>query len=250
MDLAGKTALVTGATSGIGLATARAFRAAGARLILSGRDVARGQAIAGELGAAVHFVPAELTAPGAAEQLVAEAIALFGQIDILVNNAGILYRGDALHCSDEEWDRTLSVNVTSVFRLSRAVLPGMLARRSGVIVNVASDWALVGAQGAVAYGVSKGAVAQLTRSMALDHARDGVRINAVCPGDTDTAMLDSAIAAGTARGTGIAQLGSAIPMGRVARPEEVASVILFLASDASAFMTGALVPVDGGNSAQ
>lgn len=250
MQLAGKTALVTGATSGIGLATAHAFHAAGARLALTGRDAVRGQALAAQLGPEAHFMPADLVAPGAADRLVAEAEARLGPLDILVNNAGILFRGDALACTDEEWDRTLAINVTAVFRLSRAVLPGMLARGHGAIVNVASDWALVGAQGAVAYGVSKGAVAQLTRSMAIDHARAGIRINAVCPGDTDTGMLDSGMAAGQPRDAGLAQLGQAIPLGRVARPEEVAAAILFLASDASSFMTGALVPVDGGNSAQ
>lgn len=250
MQLAGKTALVTGATSGIGLATARAFAAAGARMVLTGRDRTRGAALVAELGPIAKFIAADLAEPGAAERIASEALTDLGHIDILVNNAGILFRGDALACTDDQWDRTLAVNVTAVFRMSRAVLVGMRGRRSGAIVNVASDWALVGAQGAVAYGVSKGAVAQLTRSMALDHARDGIRVNAVCPGDTDTSMLDSAISAGSDRSVGLAELGAAIPMRRVGRPDEVAKVILFLASDAASFMTGALVPVDGGNSAQ
>lgn len=245
MDFTGKSVLLTGATSGIGAAIAQAFAAYGADLVLTGRrplpelPTGAGRTL---------FIAADITAPATPDRLVAETIGHYGKLDILVNNAGILFRGDALACTDEEWERTLATNVTAAFRLSRAALGVMKPRRSGVIVNIASDWGLVGARNAVAYGVSKGALVQLTRSMALDHARDGIRVNAVCPGDTDTGMLDSAID-GADRQRLLAELGAAIPLGRVGRPEEVAQAVCYLSSEAAAFITGAALAVDGGNSA-
>ncbi|WP_297444006.1 SDR family NAD(P)-dependent oxidoreductase [Acidocella sp.] len=240
--LQGKVALITGATAGIGLATARKFAAEGARVLLSGRNEQAGTALAATLGGA--FMAADLSAPDSATRLVDWAEATAGRLDVLVNNAGILFQGDALACTDTQWDQTMLVNVTAVFRLSRAAL-GLLARTRGAIVNVASDWGLVAADAAVAYGTSKGAVVQLTRSMARDHARQGVRVNAVCPGDTDTAML-RAEAGSAAR---MAELAAAIPLGRLGRPEDVAAAIAFLASDEASFITGAALAVDGGNSA-
>ncbi|MDP2347672.1 MAG: SDR family oxidoreductase, partial [Gammaproteobacteria bacterium] len=149
----------------------------------------------------------------------------------------------------EQWEHIQNVNVSAAFRLCRAVLPGMIERRSGSIVNIASDWALMGAPNALAYCVSKAALAQLTRCIALDHASVGIRVNAVCPGDTDTPMLDQAYDEGD-RSSKAARLAAGIPMGRVARPEEVAKAVAFVASDQASFMTGALIPVDGGTSAQ
>lgn len=248
-----KTLIVTGATSGIGAAVANHFASLDANLLLTGRNAARAEDVAKACRAAgageVRVAVVDVTAKDGPAYIVAAALRISGRIDVLVNNAGILFRGTALECTDEQWDATITTNITSVFRMSRAALPLMIKQGHGAIVNIASDWALVGAKGAVAYGVSKGGVAQLTRSMALDHAREGIRVNAVCPGDTDTSMLDSAIA-GRSRADGLKALGSVIPMGRVATVAEVAKVVAFLASDASSFMTGALVPVDGGNSAQ
>lgn len=245
MDFSDKTVLLTGATSGIGAAIAQAFAKRGADLLLTGR-----RPLAQELsgGGRAVFMAADITDPKAGDRLVAEAIDRFGKLDILVNNAGILFRGDALACTDDEWERIFATNVTAAFRLSRAALRVMQPRRSGVIVNIASDWGLVGARNAVAYGASKGALVQLTRSMALDHARDGIRVNAVCPGDTDTRMLDSAIA-GTDREQRLAELGAAIPLGRVGRPEEIAHAVCYLSSDEASFITGATLAIDGGNSA-
>lgn len=251
MRFRGKRAVVTGASSGIGAAIAERLAREGAGLVLSGRDRDRGEAGAARLrvqGATADFVQCDLAQKGAAETLAAAAVK-GGPVDILVNNAGILFRGTALDCTDAEWDATFAVNVGAVFRVSRAFLRGMVARKSGVIVNIASDWGLVGAQNAVAYGASKGAVVQMTRSMALDHARDGIRVNAVCPGDTDTPMLDSAMTTPD-RGAELARMGQAIPLGRVAAPAEVAAAVAWLASDEAGFVTGAALPVDGGNSAQ
>jgi meso-butanediol dehydrogenase / (S,S)-butanediol dehydrogenase / diacetyl reductase len=252
MSLKNSVVIVTGATSGIGKAISMYFAQLGARLMIVGRDRMRGEAVLIELkklGADAEFIAADITTSGAAEMIASSTSRRFGVIDVLVNNAGIMFRGNCTTCTDEEWNQTIATNVTSVFRMSRAVLPFMQQQKSGAIVNIASDWALVGARNALAYGASKGAVAQITRSMALDHAHDGIRVNAVCPGDTDTAMLDGAIGSSD-RAKGLAELGSAIPMGRVANPGEVARAVAYLASDDSSFTTGIMLPVDGGNSAQ
>lgn len=250
-EFLGKVVLVTGATSGIGAAIATAFAALGASTVLTGRNVDAGEKLRSSLsplGTEVSFIAADITGAGEADRIVAEVIATFGKLDVLVNNAGILFRGTSLDCTDEEWLRTFETNVTATFRMSRAAVRVMLEKKAGVIVNIASDWGLVGAQGAVAYGASKGAVVQLTRSMALDHARDGIRVNAICPGDTDTAMLQSALP-DTDHETRLQRLGGAIPLGRVARPEEIARSVCFLASDGASFITEATLAVDGGNSA-
>lgn len=243
----GKRAVVTGGTSGIGMAICERLAAEGAEVLFTGRSADRGALVSDRLcatGATARFLKMDVTAPGAGEALAAKA----GRTDLLVNNAGILFRGTAIDCTDAEWDATLATNVTAVFRISRAFVPNMIAKGGGAIVNVASDWGLVGAQGAVAYGVSKGAVVALTRAMALDHARDGIRVTAVCPGDTDTTMLDSAMDSGD-REVGLAALGAAIPLGRIGRPEEVAAAVAYLGSDESGFVTGATLAIDGGNSA-
>ncbi len=246
--LRGKVALVTGATRGIGRAVAEELAARGARVLVTGRSSEALATLATGLGEA-EAVALDLRAPGAAEVLVEAALRRWGRLDVLVNNAGLLVPGAATELSDEDWERTFALNVTALFRMSRAAVRVMQAQGSGAIVNVASDWALVGARGALAYAASKGAVAQITRSMALDHARDGIRVNAVCPGDTDTDMLAEEHRA-EARAAALARLGAAIPLGRVAQPAEVARVVAFLASDEASFVTGALWPVDGGNSAQ
>jgi NAD(P)-dependent dehydrogenase (short-subunit alcohol dehydrogenase family) len=253
MLLADKVVLITGATAGIGRATALDAAREGAKLMLTGRDRGRGETVLADvrnMGAEAELTVADVTSAAEPDAIVAATVQRFGRIDGLVNNAGILYRGSVTDCTDEEWERTLATNVTAVFRVSRAAIRAMRPRRQGAIVNIASDWALVGAVNAVAYGTSKGAVAQLTRSMAVDHAREGIRVNAVCPGDTDTAMLASGALAGEDHAAHMARLGAAILLGRVGRPEEVGRLVVFLLSDRAAFMTGALVPIDGGNSAQ
>jgi NAD(P)-dependent dehydrogenase (short-subunit alcohol dehydrogenase family) len=249
-----KTVLVTGATSGIGRAAARAFAAAGAKVALSGRDRGRGSeardSIA-ETGGQAAFFAEELTSPGAGSRLVERTLDAFGSIDVLVNNAGIIHRATAEDTTDDQWLETFAVNVHAVFYLSRAVLPAMRAAGGGAIVNVASDAALIGAPRMAAYCASKGAVLQLTRAMALDCASDGIRINAVCPDNVDTPMLTGeALQLGENPERYLRDSAQAIPLGRVAKPEEVADAILFLASTRAAFLTGVGLPVDGGYTAQ
>ncbi len=248
----GKTCVVTGATSGIGLAIAEKLASRKANLVVVGRNETRGQEAVAKLnreGARALLVPADL-ADAAAPALIRErTLEMFGRIDVLINNAGILINGSVLECSEADWDRVLDINLSSAFRMSRAILPTMIVQRAGSIVNVASDWALMGAKNATAYCVSKAALAQLTRCMALDFAADGIRVNAICPGDTDTPMLDQELKGGD-HASKMAVLTAGIPLGRVARAGEIANATVFLASDDASFMTGALVPVDGGTSAQ
>ncbi len=252
MLLKDKVTIVTGGTSGIGGAIALECAREGARVVISGRNRQAAEKLAAEItqsGGACRYMLGDMTEPRFPALLAADVLAREGRIDVLVNNAGIIHRGTVETCTDEEWEHTFAVNVTSVFRMSRAVIPAMRGAGGGSIVNIASDWALVAAHDAAAYGASKGAIAQLTRSMAIDHAPDHIRVNAICPGDTDTPMLETAIA-GVDRQTRLKHLGAAIPMGRVAEPREIACAVAFLASDKAAYITGALLPVDGGNTAR
>ncbi|MCT9827734.1 SDR family NAD(P)-dependent oxidoreductase [Pseudomonas veronii] len=244
--------IVTGATSGIGRAVAEELASRGALLVLVGRDLSKGQSLVTALaarGTESIFVAVDLADRKAPALIQMQALERFGRIDVLVNNAGLLINGTALECTDADWDRVLDINLSAAFRLSREILPTFLKQGAGSIVNVASDWALMGAKGATAYCVSKAALAQLTRCMALDYSTQGIRVNAVCPSDTDTPMLDLAYE-GDDREWKIQTLAASIPMARVARVEEVAKVVVFVASSDASFMTGALIPVDGGTSAQ
>jgi len=254
--LTGRVAIITGATSGIGKATALLFASEGADLVITGRRAELGQRVAEECrlkGVRSAFVQADHTRPEDCERVVAETLRLFGKIDILFNNAGIVLNGTAETTSEEDWNYLMALNVTAVWRMSRLVLPHMRAQGKGVIVNNASDWGVVGAADALAYATSKGAVVLLTKSMALDHAAEGIRVNAVCPGDT---LVDRWIEQGFFKDSGAVTYEQAVaeasylPMKRFGRPEEIARAVLFLACDDSSFVTGATLLVDGGNTAQ
>lgn len=247
--LAGRVALVTGGASGIGRAIATSFARAGASVVVVDLNAPGGQDVVTEINAAggrASFVRADVSRSDDAAAAVAAARSRFERLDILVNNAGIIRRASVIETSEEDWDRVMAVNVKSAFLCAKYALPTMAASGGGVVINIASGWGLVGGRRAAAYCASKGALVQLTRAMALDHARDRIRANCICPGDTDTPMLrDEAAQLGEPEERFLTD-ASRRPLGRLGRPEDVAQAAIFLASDASAFITGTTLVVDGG----
>lgn len=249
MRLHDKTALITGGTSGIGAETVRLFRREGARVVFTGRRLEQGRQLAQETGAV--FVQADHATLEGCQHAVDAALQHLGRLDILFNNAGIVPGGTAEETSEEVWAEVMNVNVTGVWRMSRLVLPLMRSQGGGAIVNNASDFGVVAGHRVAAYCATKGAVVQLTKAMALDHAHEGIRVNAVCPGDTQVerwASPNYRIEGGLE--AVVEKMARALPMQRVGTPEEIAKAVLFLASDDSSFMTGAALLVDGGNTAQ
>ena len=248
MSFEGKTVLITGATSGIGAQCARAFAREGARLVLSGRSTERGEAIAAELGGGnATFVRSDLGTAAAADALVAECVGQLGRLDVLVNSAGVIHHRNAAQTSDAQWEETIAVNLSAVFYLSRAALRVMVPAGGGSIVNVASTWGIVAGEGVAAYCASKGAVIALTRAMAADHARENVRVNAVCPGAVDTPMLvREAEQLGMSAEEGRRVWARDAPNRRLASAGEVADAVVFLASDRARHIHGVALPVDGG----
>ncbi len=254
--LTDKVAIITGATSGIGKATAILFADEGASVVITGRRADLGQALAAQLGAAGRclYVEADHTHMADCERVVASTLEQFGRIDILFNNAGIVTAGTAETTSDETWDATLAINVTAVWHMSKLVIPHMKRQGGGVIINNGSDWAVVADRDAFPYIVSKGAIAMMTKAMAIDFAADHIRVNAVCPGDT---LVERWMEKETIknpdpqkREQALKQSAAYLPLGRFARPEEIARAVLFLASEDSSFVTGHLLLVDGGNTAR
>ena len=248
MDFSNQTVLVSGAASGMGEASAREFAAAGAKVVLLDRNQESATRVAAEIGATSPLI-GDVSDPQFCRQAVAECLRRHQRLDVLVNAAGIILRADALNTSDAQWQRVLDVNVNGVFFLSRAALEPMKKQRRGVIVNFGSIWGEVGAAGVVAYCASKGAVHQITRAMALDHVKEGIRINAVCPGEVNTPMLASQRSQPVTSEL-LEQLAETVPLGRLAEPIEIARVVLFLASASASYMTGSMVAVDAGYSAR
>lgn len=234
----GKTALVTGAAGGIGAAIVRMLRAEGASVAVADRDVAGIKADA--------HLPGDLTDPAYADALPQAAHAALGGLDMLFNNAGIMRRGPVTETSDDDFNISVAVNIEAPFRLSRAAIPIMAADGGGAIVNTASCWGVYPGPGHAVYCMTKAAVASLTRCMGRDHAHQGIRINAVCPNEVDTPMLRTGFAVrGFDPETAVAELDKTVPLGRIAQPEDIADVALFLASDQARYICGALLEANG-----
>jgi NAD(P)-dependent dehydrogenase (short-subunit alcohol dehydrogenase family) len=246
--LKGQVAVITGGTSGIGEACVYLFAREGARVVLAGRSREKGERIEARVlqeGGTAHFIRTDVSRDEDAKNLIQETHKRFQQIDILVNNAGIGQQ-TPLHLMEEgEWDQVLDINLKSVFLCSRHALPIMQGQKRGSIINMASILGLVGFPGAGAYNASKGGMRLLSRNMALDYAKDGIRVNNICPGFIRTPMIEKELDGDTLK-----FLAGAHPLGRLGKPEEVAQAALFLASEESSFITGSDIFVDGGYTAQ
>jgi 2-hydroxycyclohexanecarboxyl-CoA dehydrogenase len=242
---AGRVAVVTGAGGGIGSAISVHMARDGATIVLVDIDadqvIAQTQALRGNHFDA-HAMVLDVTSPQAVDDAMKRVAAEHGPVDILVNNAGINRRGSLLELTDEDWSTSFAVNLDSMFYLCRAVLPQMVSRGGGAIINTASQWGLHPAPGHIAYNVTKAAVISFTQSLARDYAPHGIRVNAVAPGEILTPMVQSNL---ERQGRHVADLDAKVPFGRVGRPEEVAALVTFLASDDAPFICGSVVEITG-----
>jgi NAD(P)-dependent dehydrogenase (short-subunit alcohol dehydrogenase family) len=248
MQLANKTAVITGAASGIGRAIALLFAREGASVVLTDINESAGREVEREITAArgrANFEGADVTRDSDCRRITDLAVRQFGGLHMLVNSAGMIRRASVTDLSEDDWDRVMAVNVKSIFLMSRHAIPHM-TKSGGSVINIASGWGLAGGPKAAVYCASKGAVVLLTKAMAIDHGLQNIRVNCICPGDTDTAMLrDEARQLGEAADRFLADSAKR-PLGRVGKPEEIAQAALDLASDRASFVTGAALVVDGG----
>ncbi len=245
----GTVALITGAASGIGRASAQLFAREGARVVVADGNPALGTETVDSIradGGTARFIEADISQAAQVDSMVQSSLQAYGQIDILLNGAGILAYGTVLETELADWNRIFTVNLTGTYLCCRAVLPCMIRQGRGSIINIASTTGAHDACArAAAYVSSKGGVTLLTRAMAIDHARQGIRVNVICPGPTDTPMLRKAMTADQ-----LEAFAKSFPMGRLGRPEEIAKAALFLASEDASFVTGSTLYVDGGQTAE
>lgn len=249
MRFTDRVALITGGTSGIGRATALAFAGEGAAVALTGRDTERGADVLRDIqsaGGRGLFVAADVRSAEDCRRTVDATLTAFGRIDILFNNAGTYLANDVVACTEEEWDEQIDTSLKGSFLMSKYSLPSMIERGSGSIVNNSSGWGLVGGDRGAAYCAAKGGLVVLTKAMAIDHGPQGIRVNAVCPGDTMTPMERNDAERRGWSWEHYLEVAADRPLNRMGEPEEVASVVLFLASDEASFITGTAIPVDGG----
>jgi NAD(P)-dependent dehydrogenase (short-subunit alcohol dehydrogenase family) len=245
-----KVVIITGAAAGIGQAAAIAFAEKDARVVVADIEVKKGKQTSSLIGGDAFFIETNVANSESVKNMVKEVTKRFGQIDILVNNAGIYYQGDVIETPEEEWDKVIAVNLKGVYLCSHYVIPVMLRGNGGVVINVASEAGLVGIAGQVAYNASKAGVISLTKSMAVDFGRQGVRVNAVCPGTTETPMVKNALKKSKDPEKERRKLEEYRPLNRLGRPEEIAAAILAMASDHLGYATGSILSIDGGYTAQ
>ena len=249
MRLQEKSVIVTGAGSGIGRAIALAMAREGARVALVGRRREPLGDVAAEIGDAALVCAGDVSLLEDVQRIVKQAVGKFRGLDVLVNNAGVLYGGTAEDLLDEQWEEMFSINVKAVWRMSRQVLPWMRSAGGGAIVNISSVLGLIGARNRVAYSASKGAVTLLTKSMAMDHAHEQIRVNCICPGIVETEMVADVIHSAPDPEDARRVREALHPMGRFGQPDDIAGMAVFLASDEAKWITGAAMPVDGGYTA-
>lgn len=249
VSLEGKVAMITGAASGIGLATAKRLSEVGACVALI--DINKNVGIKEESqlqlqGRKARFFPCDVTSSIDCKKATDAVIQEFEKIDILFNNAGLIRRKNTVDLTEEEWDLVINVNLKSIYLLSHEVIPHMISRGGGTIINTGSGWGLKGGPEAVAYCAAKGGIVNITRAMAIDHGKHNIRVNCVCPGDVDTPLLHSEIAQLGFDESDFLKDAADRPLGRIGLPEDVANAVLYLSSEMSSWVSGAILLVDGG----
>lgn len=240
-----KVAVVTGAAGGIGGAICQRFASEGALVVVTDVNGEGAEATAAGIrstGGRARSFAADIGGAAGCRAVIADVMAVEGRIDVLCNNAGVNRRGNLLALTPEDWDLSFAINIDAMFHLCQAALPHMIAAGGGAIVNTASQWGLHPAPNHIAYNVTKAAVASFTQNLARDYAPQNIRVNAVCPGEIHTPMLEAGV---KRSGRTIADLDKMVPFGRIGKPEEVAALVAFLASDEAAFMCGSLVEITG-----